>query len=252
MTNSTVKSIHTCCKQCVFAKYENNTQTNCLLDYIDKYRNKNIEILEAYDEEKEFYIINDKKCIGYRENKWFDRYDLSDDSIETKIALYHQYNKIDYLVVVNLQQFDVISLDRMFSELCNNKTQPQKIILVRYKDEKLSFNYSAIESVIKKYNISYPWRIQTMLDNSISYEAVLHNITAINQKYRFILSLSAPTETFSYLIDEANRIVHKDLDQFTVLSNPAKTAIMYSGAVYRFGIVHNQNILQEDSKYTIL
>jgi hypothetical protein len=61
-----------------------------------------------------------------------------------------------------------------------------------------------------------------------------------------------PTESFAYLVDRANSIVHEQLDQFMILSNPNKTSILYSGAVYRFGIVHNENILQNFDKYTIL
>jgi hypothetical protein len=31
---------------------------------------------------------------------------------------------------------------------------------------------------------------ETMLDDSISYEEILHNTTTVNQKYRFIMSIS--------------------------------------------------------------
>ena len=61
---STINAVHTPCKNCVFAIYDNITQTNCALHYLDIYRDKDIEILEAYDNDKEFYIINNKKCIG--------------------------------------------------------------------------------------------------------------------------------------------------------------------------------------------
>ena len=52
---STVNTIHTPCKSCVFALYEDKTQTDCGLNYISKYRQKdNVEVLEAYDNDKEF------------------------------------------------------------------------------------------------------------------------------------------------------------------------------------------------------
>jgi len=247
-----IHNIHTPCKQCVFAQYNGNTQKDCHLGYIEKYKTANISIIEAYDNEKEFYIINDKKCIGYRENKWFDGLDLEDDSIQTKIDFYNQQNKLHYLVVVNLQFFNTESLDKLFKELSRCSVQPQKIILVRYRNTKFPFEYAQIENIIKDNNINYQWRIQTMLDSSVPYEGVLHNTTNINQKYRFILSVSEPTESFAYLVDRANSIVHEQLDQFIILSNPNKTSILYSGAVYRFGIVHNENILQNFDKYTIL
>ena len=54
----TIKPIHTPCKDCTFAIYEGKTQNGCHLNLLEKYKNKNLEILEAYDEQKEFYIIN--------------------------------------------------------------------------------------------------------------------------------------------------------------------------------------------------
>ena len=82
---SIIHAIHTPCKNCVFAKYEENTQTGCELDYIEKYKNLESEILEVYDNDKEFYVINDKKCLGYREPKWFEQLSMSDSSMEEKI-----------------------------------------------------------------------------------------------------------------------------------------------------------------------
>ena len=79
---TSIPAIHTSCKKCVFAIYDNITQTGCHLDYIAKYREKNISILEAYDEQKEFYVIGDKKCPGYREDSWFKDNNLT---IEEKI-----------------------------------------------------------------------------------------------------------------------------------------------------------------------
>lgn len=93
-----INTIHTPCKSCVFAKYDNNTQNGCELNYLDKYRTKNASILEAYDDEKEFYIINGKKCMGYRENKWFKQFNLENSDIESKIKIYKEKNYLDYIL----------------------------------------------------------------------------------------------------------------------------------------------------------
>jgi hypothetical protein len=249
---STINTIHTPCKKCVFAQYDGITQTNCHLSYIDKYKESGVEILEAYDDEQEFYIINNKKCIGYREDKWFKQFDLEDDSIESKIKIYKDNNSLHYLVIVNLKNFTIESLSHLFDELSKTKTKPQRLILIRYRDPSLVFTYEKIEQLIKSYEIQYGWRIQTMLDENITYEEVLHNTTSINAKYRFIVSISEPTDKVAYLIDKTNTMVHDDLDQFMVITNDQKTVLIYSSAVYRFGIVHNANILAEQDKYTIL
>lgn len=248
----TIHSIHTPCKECVFALYENITQTGCALNYLDIYKTNNTEVLEAYDQEKEFYVINDKKCIGYREPKWFKQFENNTDSLEDKISLYHSTNKISYLAVINLRTINPESLDNILKNLMSANILPQKIIFVRYRDDKLSFTYDSIEKLVKKHDIQLAWRIQTMLDSSIEYDEVLHQIVMGNIKYRFILSIDDNNCQPKTIIDRANDIVHKELAQFMVLSNENKKCKLFSGAVYRFGVANHQDIFEQESNYKII
>jgi hypothetical protein len=61
------------CKNCGFAVYEEDTQTGCYLGVIDKFRAVGTEIIEAYDHEKEFFVI-DRKCLFGRNKKWVADY----------------------------------------------------------------------------------------------------------------------------------------------------------------------------------
>ena len=61
-------SKQTSCKECIFAKYENNTQVGCLADRISKFDN---DIIAAYDEHTEFYVIN-RLCNMFRKHTWND------------------------------------------------------------------------------------------------------------------------------------------------------------------------------------
>lgn len=47
--------LYTSCKDCKFAIYNEATQTGCQADQIERFGEENI--LEAYDEDKEFYVI---------------------------------------------------------------------------------------------------------------------------------------------------------------------------------------------------
>ena len=55
--------VHTACKNCMFAVYEDNTQTGCYINRLEKYS----DVLECYDEEKTHsWITQDyKKEIKY-------------------------------------------------------------------------------------------------------------------------------------------------------------------------------------------
>ena len=52
----------TSCKNCVLAVYEGDTQTTCLANRIEK-----IDHIEAYDDDKEFYVMQ-RFCNYYRAN----------------------------------------------------------------------------------------------------------------------------------------------------------------------------------------
>lgn len=240
----TINPIHTTCKDCVFAIYDHITQTGCGLNYITKYNQKNIEVLEAYDDTKEFYIINNKKCIGYRENKWFKQFKLEDADISDKIKKYKETNYLDYMVVIDLKNMCLNELDQLFLQISSCTIQPKQVIIVRYSDSELSFPYSKIEEILKNHSVKYKWRIQTILDLSLSKDSIITNITSLSHKYRFIAYITDFNTSLCKIVDYTNGLVHEDLDQFEVISNKDKTCLIYSGAMYRFETFHGNNLLK--------
>ena len=212
MIDNQINTIHTTCKDCVFAVYDDKTQNECALKYLDIYKTNNIEILEAYDQDKEFYIINGKKCIGYRENKWFKQFDLDNSDLVDKINKYHQTNHLDYFIVIDLKLMSLDQLDKMLKQISGCTIQPKKVIFIRYSDNELRFPYSSVENLLKQYDVSYTWRIQTILDLSLEYEHILHNIISLNTKYRFTVSVSSYNEDIKHIVDTTNKIVHYDFD----------------------------------------
>lgn len=249
-----INSIHTPCKNCVFASYENITQNGCALNYLDIYHQKDIEVLEAYDEEKEFYIINGKKCIGYREPKWFANLNMTNATLEEKISKYNEFNQIDYLAIIDLKAFDKVKLDKTIKDLNNSQVKPKKIIIFRYLDQPNSddFHYSSIQEIIDSNNVSYQWRMQTILDDSLTQEEVLKGAINLNAKYRFIYYIKDHTNNIANIIDEANNIVHKELGSFNILSNLDKTALLFSTAIYRYARFHDEDILSNSDNYKII
>lgn len=250
-----INAIHTPCKNCSFAIYEDKTQTNCALEYLAVYNRNNQEVLEVYDDEKEFFVINNKKCPGYRESKWFDSLSENTDTLEDKIAVYHKYNYIDYLLVINL----LVLTRQQFIDLCEQisklSIKPKKIILVRYPPSSGidTFPYEYLKENIEKYLIGTAWRIQTVVDPSISYEFMLQNITSVNKKHRFIASINGFNKSVSDIIIHANDTVTKKLQSFMIISNSEKSCFIFSSAVYRYSMfMDNKNILLDETNYSII
>ena len=247
-----INPIHTPCKDCVFAKYENNTQIDCFVNYLDTYRSKNIEILEAYDDQKEFYIINSKKCIGYRENKWFKQFDLQDSDIDQKIKKYHETNVLDYMIVIDLKNLVIDQLENILLQISTISIQPKKVVFIRYADNNLAFPYSSIENLLKKYNAKYKWRIQTILDPLLSYDQIINNITNLNTSYRFILCVNKYNNDLDRIISLTNQKVHHDLDQFDIIANEDHSCLIYSGVIFRFETFHGKDFLNDKDHYLIV
>lgn len=250
MLNEQINKIHTPCKDCVFAKYQDNTQIDCELNYISKYKSKNIEILEAYDDDKEFYIINNKKCIGYRENKWFDQFGLKDSSVEIKVDQFHKLNSLDFLLVVDLKKIEPEQLEDILHQISKLETKPKNLIIIRYSDNP-KFPYGALKDLLDKYAHGCKWRIQTILDPSLTYDNILKNIVSLNHN-RFIASLKRYSVEIQKLINHTNKVVHHDLDQFNVISNQDKSLTLFSRGLYSFETFNGRNLLDDESNYTTI
>lgn len=247
-----ISAIHTPCKSCVFAKYENNTQTDCALDYIALYKEKNIEILEAFDEQKEFYIINNKKCIGYRENGWFEKRKLDHLTIDEKVKRFKEKNYLHYLLNVDLKTFDLDSLKQLGMVLKNLSIKPRKIIFIRHQQDNKNFSYETIKQILMESEIQSKWRIQTMLVER-DYRDILHETININKKYRFILSVTSNSEDLDKLINLGNTMVYKDMNRFVVIRNQDKSCMLFSTPNYRHSfIVEKKDILDEESYHIIV
>ena len=85
-SNNQIARLHTSCKDCIFIRYgacgspiEEKSQSGCEMKlvgpHIDtegqlsiRHVNSDIEVLEAYDDEEEFFVLNNTKC-HYKRNE---------------------------------------------------------------------------------------------------------------------------------------------------------------------------------------
>lgn len=248
---TTINPVHTSCKNCVFSIFDNNTQSGCFADYLNRYRNKNEEIIEVFDDEKEFFVINNKKCLGYRENSWFDQFNMESCSISDKLNKLRDENSIQYLLVIYLKDFNTNNLLDLEGQLKKLTHKPSKIIFIKHTDDVIN-TFERLDSLLKCSELNCPWVIRDMLDYTIAYDEIIHYIALTEIKYRFILSINKPTDIIK-IVNKTNDIVFDKLDQFTVISDSSKSSFMFSGAVYRYSVFHeNKDILQDYSEHIIV
>ena len=243
-----IPAIHTSCKNCVFAVYENITQTGCHLDYISKYKNNGASILEAYDNEKEFYVIGEKKCLGYREDSWFKKSNTT--TLEEKKDLIKKENSINYLAIINLKDISIAVFEKLILAISNSALKPAKIIIIRHTNDNKNFPFNYLQTNLDSLNI--PWRIQTMVDQEALWGDILHEVTMRNSSYRFICGITNYTPDMFDIINKANSIIYDDLSTFNILCDKDHNIILYAGSVYRYANYHGHDILNDKDYYQIV
>jgi len=247
-----INPVHSSCKNCVFAIYENKTQTGCAIQYLDRYRNIT-DIIEAYDDEKEFYIVNNKKCLGYRENSWFKDKGDAPLTIEDKKKIVLDSNHIDYVLFVDLKYFQSKDLNTLANQIQSLKIKPKKIIFIRYqKDQKPEHTFDSIKKVLDDSKLDCLWRIQTIVNDDSHYE-ILNNAVNLNKKYRFFCGIKKPSDKLNRVVALADDIVYNKLEGFVIISDQNKHVILFSGGMYRYSsVVHKTNLLKEQKNYILV
>lgn len=62
-------TINTSCVDCCFAKFIGDKQTGCEIGRIEKYKESSVNVIEAYDDEKEFFVL-ETFCNCHRNEFW--------------------------------------------------------------------------------------------------------------------------------------------------------------------------------------
>ncbi len=146
----------TACKFCYFAVYDKNTQTGCSLGKLDKFRANGHEIIEAYDEEKEFYLIKGF-CPFFRTGEW------AKDKVSPVYSVMDE-TKLNYHVIV---KYDPQTFEKINSLL---RTQAS------YKPNTLSI-LTDRELEARKFDLRYNnWKIVHLVEGD--YRAGLDSLVA--------------------------------------------------------------------------
>lgn len=231
-----IEPIHTACKECVYADYSGITQIGCHLNYITVFKDKKLSILEAYDEDKEFFVINNKKCIGFRNENWFKERNLQEYSLKDKISHHFATNYIKYTLWIDLRNFTSEShMEDLANELVKIQILPKNIIFIRYKNQNIDCHgYHNIQNTLKIARFdSVEWRIQTMLENDFTREGILHD-SVITTPNRFMLCVTDKPTDISLVVNKANQIVSEDLDSFNIISNLNRSSIIFPISLYKY------------------
>lgn len=133
--------LHTSCKDCVFAEYEmtskastlgvpvmTKTQVGCHIGRLDKYRAQGAEIVQAYDDEAEFEIVDGRSCPAFRHHlsEWAKKVhpDNRADAVRQEMTI-----RTDVLVIL-ISAGDVDHMQRTFDSLKKLALKPSSVVVL--------------------------------------------------------------------------------------------------------------------------
>ena len=190
-----INIIHTPCKDCIFAIYDDKTQVGCLANRLDVFKQNGVEIIEAYDDALEFYVINGKKCLSYRTNDWLEKRKLrrkTDDhgtpSVKEAVDIVNKENEIKYISVILLETNTTIqNIENIVSSQIKQKIPPKGFMIIREIYNEYDLTIKEISDYFSTINL--PWRMQNFIDKDMSF----------NDRLRSIIK-SAPMDRYYYII----------------------------------------------------
>ena len=173
----------TSCKNCIFAIFDKTTQTGCLHNRIDKFGK---DVIEAYDEEKEFFVIK-RLCNLHRDVSW--------NSGVCDLEKAKRESELTFDILINCD-----NINTEMSEYIIN------LILHQNKKCKIQLFYAHDSSNEKKEIVK-----------NIFLKSPFTNISVYFNKIEYIYSvISRSLNIYHAIIDETN---YKNLEQFIVQIN---------------------------------
>jgi hypothetical protein len=141
--------VNTSCKDCVFAEYEDITQVGCNANNIlEKYREAG-NVLDAYDDEKEFCVIPGIVCPYYRNVKW--KYANASNRLEQA----RSELTMDYDVVIVVDGGNIVNT---LGSLMEQTKRPSKITIVA-PNPAIKFDKQSV------FDCLVPWTVEERNEN---------------------------------------------------------------------------------------
>jgi hypothetical protein len=214
MKMTEISAISTICKNCLFAIYDNKTQIGCALDRTDKVDQHPIfELIEAEDEEKEFYILNNHICPYQRTDSW----EYSDT--ENIIEKVNEEVYMPWAAVLFYKSTDIQSLDERVKELNSQKVKPKIVSLVIGYEE---IEPAKFQTIVQTMNDNFPiWYLRKSIEKDIPDRFNFDLCFDKMRKHRFMFygcfNSNQPIDLDYY--EKIHKFVIDDMNSYGIIKN---------------------------------
>lgn len=209
-----ISALSTTCKECVFAKYNGNTQVGCELGRIEKIKNHPVyDLIEAYDDDKNFYVLNYHLCLYQRVKGW----PHSDEPMDQMIESVNKEIKMNWgaiLIFRNEKDSDMSRVAKRLDELFNQANPPKWVGIIN-NDVEMDV-YWVIDYLIKKEVL---WYIQSSEENNIRYAIDIILDKVKHKRFSFYAVFESDKEISTDFYNKIHKNILDELVQYSVIKD---------------------------------
>jgi len=246
---------NTSCKDCIFAEYEGITQVSCKKNMLDKYT----QVIEAYDEDKEFFVIFNRKCPNYRPQKWLtylkskleDNEDHKDDDINSVVERMMDFeNSLIFHVMVFVEDGSLEGITKTLQSL-KNQIRPPSYVTFFCDQSKMHFNIYSLIKQLEDDTIPFKWKTMDLLFSRKDHLMV--NLATKNFDAQYYSVCKAGYEYEQDFFNNINKAVIDHAIQFAMIEPEEKeenlpyqngSVVPYS--VHEFWLYENESNLKNE------
>ncbi len=235
-----IHRIHTACKDCIFVIPNTATQTGCSADVsgkdgglietaLDTLRKNGVEILEAYDEKKEFYIVNGQKCLHKRTKKWLHNIAQKGHNLHKKwIDIINKEIELKYQVII-VANNTIGDIKNTVDSITQQTLPPQHISIIRKQDNPI--RPRTLVEMLQATGIK--WRVENMIDQAIKINNHVDIIMDFKpHPYYMVVNAGfmVPSDTFRIISD---KFISRELQCLALSPNKDGNGFFTSHSVHK-------------------
>ncbi len=213
-----VNPVHTACRGCIFAVVDGKTQMGCTFhNRLEKFRALG-SVVEVYDAELEFSVVNGRYCTAYRNEEYLKNLTLQPGTLVSDVVRKEMSTRLDYVIVVN----DSTIPEKLAESVASIYRQTLKPHLVVLASNQTKWRMHKLVSMMEKLaGENANWQVVNLVlrkDNG----ALLPDSRAVDEAVlkcqgHFYVRINSGVKLPWKFAEQIDKYVTDELGQFSVL-----------------------------------
>ena len=208
----------TSCKDCIFAIYDDNTQTECSHGRLAKFKKVGTNVVEATDDDKNYMVV-ERFCNKYREDAWMKGVKDKAKQVSKEIEI-----RCGVFIVLTKGKTIKDMEATILSCLKQKRVKPDYFVVVNNSDVSHPEVISRMHHTIKKKAIFYAVRalhVEATLDECVDL--------AFNQaKNGYYITFEAGYESLPNFLDKIDYLINEELETIILIKPEGRINGMFA------------------------